>query len=128
MKEQEKVGWGWTKDSTYWKGTWTRYKITAADFREMWGRQDGRCGGCEVEFAHPTQRELRVGVKPEIDHDHATAVTKEGYDKQEVKKEDVRGLLCRRCNDFLGKLNDNRDNLQKMLAYLDAHKERYGNR
>ncbi len=127
MKEQELVGWGWADVSTtqYWPNLFRRYRINNQDFEAMWKRQEGKCGGCKGALAHPIIRKLDTGLKPEIDHDHATAADLQ--QGQKSHKKDVRGLLCRRCNDFLGKLQDNMDTLQGLLEYLAAHKEHHGN-
>lgn len=98
------VPWGWADRSAYLKGLWMRYRLTSDKFELFWLNQQGLCAGCKCAFAHPLHKEMRMGIKPEIDHDHLTMK--------------VRGLLCRRCNDFLGKIKDNRELLQNLIEYL----------
>jgi hypothetical protein len=45
-----------------------------------------------------------------VDHDHATGA--------------IRGLLCRRCNDVLGKVDDDREILRRAMTYLKKHAPR----
>lgn len=113
-KEKELVMWGWA--SKGWiPNQWMRYKLTYEGWKKLWEAQNGRCAGCGEEFAHPKEREVKYGVKPETDHEHV-----EG---RACETQDVRGLLCRRCNDFLGKIRDNKDILANLLAYLKRHGE-----
>lgn len=108
MSEMQQVSWGWAGKS-YVQHLWIRYKLTLEGFNSYWVLQDGKCSGCKGEFAHPTRKEMRVGLKPEVDHCH--------------KKGNVRGLLCRRCNDFLGKVQDNQDVLRRLQDYLKQNGE-----
>lgn len=41
-----------------------------------------------------------------VDHDHETGL--------------VRGLLCRRCNQAIGLLNEDRNLLQRMIGYISS--------
>lgn len=106
--EKGEVAWGWSP-KTYWQHTWQTYKLNRSDYNKIWAAQAGKCAGCERDFAHPDLCELRIGQRPEVDHDHKTGK--------------VRGLLCRRCNDFLGKVADNKDTLERLRAYLHNHGE-----
>lgn len=113
MKEQQMYAWGYAVGSQWQSNMWTKYKLTTSEWRELWEKQRGRCAGCREEFAHPLERGTRQGLKAEVDHRHV-----EG---RACETQDVRGLLCRRCNDFLGKVQDNRVLLQNLLNYLKAH-------
>lgn len=104
----DKVGYGWAGKG-YVANMWVKYKLTLEGFNRFWDRQEGKCAGCEEEFAHPTRKEARLGVKPEVDHCHVGG--------------NVRGLLCRRCNDFLGKVRDNQRILARLRDYLAANGE-----
>jgi len=107
--EKEIVSWGWA--GPQWvKNIWVTYKITTEQFNVLWSKQQGRCGGCEEELAHPLRKEMRTGVKPQVDHDHKTG--------------EVRGILCRRCNMFLGKIRDNKEILRNLAEYLQLHGEK----
>ena len=61
--------------------------------------QRGVCAICERP---PTD-----GISLHVDHDHATGAR--------------RKLLCFRCNNSLGDLEDDPDLLRRAAAYLDAH-------
>lgn len=112
MVEQEEISWGWAKPQ-WLKNQWVTYKLTHSEWKKLWERQNGRCAGCGKELAHPLLKELRKGLKPETDHLH-----REG---KQCETADVRGLLCHRCNSFLGKIRDNMDILQGLLLYLKQH-------
>jgi hypothetical protein len=111
---QEKVSWGWA-GKQWLPQQWIKYKLTDRAWKALWVRQGGRCAGCREEFAHPLEKEMRFGLKPETDHRH-----REG---EQCEAADVRGLLCGDCNRFLGKIKDNRVVLTNLLAYLRAHGE-----
>ena len=106
VEEDKLIGWGWAKPF-YSNNLWSRYKINREIWLKMWGEQNGLCAGCQGELAHAFIKDLKVGLRPEVDHDHATGK--------------VRGLLCRRCNDFLGKVKDNVDLLHRLQQYLQKH-------
>ena len=77
-----------------------RHGITLDDYNRMLAGQHGRCAICERK---PGKRALCV------DHEHKTGR--------------LRGLLCSRCNQALGKLNDNHKTLQNAEAYLAVIEE-----
>lgn len=105
MKDLLKVGSGWAGTRTYYcKHIWVRYKLTLEAWQIFWDGQSGKCAGCLEEFAHPLNKSMLIGLKPEVDHCHKT--------------ERVRGLLCRRCNDFLGKIQDDQERMQRLVDYL----------
>lgn len=106
MKEVKKVADGWADRQQYLPNLFVRYRgFTWEQWQLFWSAQDGLCAGCKGHFAHPfDKRSLVLGLKPEVDHDHVTGK--------------IRGLLCRQCNDFLGKIQDNRKTLQNLVDYL----------
>ena len=106
--ETKQVAWGWATRPQYVNHLWGKYRLTLERFNDIWADQEGKCAGCAAEFAHPTNKALKTGVRPEVDHDHTTS----GDDIR------VRGLLCRRCNDFLGKIQDNKSILINLTQYL----------
>ncbi len=108
MKELEQVAWGWAS-KTYAATVYKTYGVNLRWVLDQFQKQEGKCVGCGVSFAHPTQKALTLGVRCEIDHCHKTGK--------------VRGLLCRRCNDFLGKVQDNKELLERLSAYLGAQGE-----
>lgn len=81
-----------------------QYGITLADFFVMEEAQQGGCAICgyvpDPEDTRPRWRLL------EVDHCHDTS--------------QVRGLLCRRCNDALGKFEDSQELLVRALTYLQT--------
>ncbi len=119
MKEQEQISAGWAGKG-WLPQLFIKYRINSTDFHRLWAAQEGRCTGCRIAFAHPFDRAgLGVGVKPEVDHKHGDRSKLQPIQQCEAK--DVRGLLCRRCNDFLGKIQDNMDTLQNLVNYLKRH-------
>lgn len=78
------------------------YGITEKDFQKMLKRQKGRCAICSYK---PDPKDKRPRWRTlEVDHCHRTGK--------------VRGLLCRRCNDALGKFEDDPKLLKRALAFV----------
>jgi len=73
----------------------SRYGITVAEYNEMLLSQGGRCKICEQECSSGTLS---------VDHDHVT--------------DEIRGLLCRKCNAGLGNLGDTLALLERAVLYL----------
>lgn len=73
------------------------------DYERMLAEQQGRCFICQRE---PKGRALSV------DHSHATLA--------------VRGLLCFRCNQYLGYINDDIDTVRRLAQYLEDANARIG--
>ncbi len=73
--------------------------MTLADFDEMSQKQGGVCEICGDRPAD--------GVNLHVDHDPRNGV--------------VRKLLCVRCNNGLGQFKEDRELLEKAIAYLDRH-------
>jgi hypothetical protein len=81
------------------------YKITLKDYQDLFLVQGGVCAICHnpetnVYAKNGLIRDLAV------DHEHETGR--------------VRGLLCRRCNQAMGLLNEDRNLLQHMTDYLSS--------
>ncbi len=81
------------------------YKITLEDYQELFRAQGGVCAICHrpetiVDAKNGLTRDLAV------DHDH--------------KMGRVRGLLCRRCNQAMGLLDEDRNLLQRMIDYISS--------
>lgn len=74
-----------------------QYGITTADYRRLLAGQDGACAVC--------RRPPAGAFDLEVDHDHRTGA--------------VRGLLCRACNNGIGKLGDSAAGVRAALAYLE---------
>jgi hypothetical protein len=79
-----------------------RYGITKDQFDQMVANQDNKCKIC----GNPPSMKTRKSSVLHVDHDHKT------------KK--VRGLLCNRCNNALG-IIEQRDLVAKAEAYLEAY-------
>lgn len=117
MKEQELTCGGWAP-KTYLQHIFIRYRMSDRDYRRHWDAQDGKCAGCKGSLAHPWEKNLVLGLRPEVDHEHKEP------GRKGCEAADVRGLLCRRCNDFLGKIQDNMDILQSLVDYLKQHRSK----
>jgi len=83
------------------------YRMTEAQFNELWAQQDGKCGVCSVEMLPKG----RHGHSVAIDHNHETGA--------------VRGLLCRGCNNGIGCLQDSPEILKAAAQYL-SERGHYG--
>ena len=77
-----------------------KYDITLDNYNQILKKQNGVCAMCKtlpIEKHHRSKKYLPLAV----DHDHKTGK--------------IRGLLCRRCNQALGKYETHKDNI---LQYL----------
>ena len=106
------IPWGW-QGKNYLPNLWVKYRLTSEKFNKIWDEQEGKCAGCAAELAHPFHKRALFGLRPEVDHDHTTS----GDNTR------VRGLLCRDCNMFLGKIKDNQQRLHNLAAYLRRNGE-----
>jgi hypothetical protein len=78
------------KDASYYR--LKRYGLSKEAYSALLDKQDGKCAICREEIAL------------HVDHDHATG--------------DVRGLLCRACNNGIGNFADDPARLQAAIDYL----------
>lgn len=78
-----------------------KYGVTPELYNKLFTQQDGRCLICDTP-----QSELNSSLH--VDHNHVTG--------------EVRGLLCRRCNLFLGNIGDDIQILLKAIEYLSKNK------
>lgn len=83
-------------------GLWHRYKLTPEAYDKLLADQDGKCALCQR--VAPDDKRLNV------DHDHKCCPGRETCGKC------IRGLLCNRCNNALGVV-ENR--LDRVAAYVD---------
>ena len=88
------MGWSETKEGRKDRILKHRYGIRLREYDRLLADQDGRCGVCRDPF----------GSVAEVDHDHSS--------------EEVRGLVCRRCNAFLGYLDKDPKLAEKAVIYL----------
>lgn len=77
-----------------------RYGMTLEQYDELLRTQDGTCAICKQSCG--------TGQRLAVDHDHATG--------------DVRGLLCKKCNRFIGVIESL--DLPRYLDYLDRPRPR----
>ncbi len=73
-----------------------KFGITLAEYDRLLASQEGGCAICE--------RPPREDSALHVDHEHGTGR--------------IRGLLCFRCNNALGDLDDDHDRLVRALDYL----------
>ena len=112
----DKIASGWGSD-TYIPGLWVRYKLTQKDFEDMWAEQKGRCALCVIQLAHPKTKAMGLmGVKFYVDHRHEL-----GEVKMQTQKKQVRGLLCRDCNELLKVTKESVTWMERAAAYLKKH-------
>jgi hypothetical protein len=77
-----------------------KYGISVAQFAEKLLAQGGKCACCNITF----NMEGRASEKPCVDHNHKT--------------DEVRGLLCGRCNLAAGNVNDSSLRAERLAVYL----------
>lgn len=87
------------------KANWERnlhrnYRMKPQDFNALWESQNGKCGICGVDML-PRGRDNDAAC---VDHNHET--------------NEVRGLLCRACNNGIGCLKDDPAVLEAAARYL----------
>jgi hypothetical protein len=81
----------------------TRYGITPERYQELLKQQNYRCGICGIHEDEVSQRSLCV------DHCH--------------NSNQVRGLLCDKCNRGIGAFNDDPELISKAAEFIDAFME-----
>ena len=84
-----------------------RYGLDECGYFELLNKQNNKCGICgitEEDFLLTTGIKRKI-TKFFVDHDHNT--------------NEIRGLLCDKCNRGIGLLNDNIDTLRNAVAYLE---------
>lgn len=78
--------------------TLKKFNLTEDEYRDFQDNQKGMCAICGISLVTPDR------INPCIDHNHKT--------------EEVRGLLCQKCNSGLGNFNDSPSQLIKAYEYL----------
>lgn len=90
-----------------WRSSLKRkYNLTVEEYNQMLESQNSVCAIC---FKSETSTHRGKIFRLAVDHCHST------------KK--IRGLLCRDCNQTLGKFNDDIERFQNAVNYLQKHKE-----
>ncbi len=82
-----------------------RYGLQPGEFDEMFAHQNGECAICLSPFGDDT---------PCIDHDHTCCPGLKSCGKC------VRGILCRQCNAWLGRVKDDPIVLRRAANYLEG--------
>lgn len=82
-----------------------KYRLREEDFIDLIEKQSGLCAICEEEF---------TGT-PYVDHDHSCC------DSVPTCGNCVRGLLCSRCNTFVGYI-EKKNVTDKAVEYLSKHR------
>lgn len=93
-RDRWKVPEGWERNQRLKR----KFAITVEDYDKMFEQQKGLCKICGKNYNNKSQKNFH------IDHCHKTGV--------------VRGLLCNKCNQGIGLLNDNPKLLKKAIDYL----------
>ena len=75
-----------------------KYNISSSDYDDMLIEQKGKCAICAIEEKHCENQRLAV------DHDHGTG--------------EVRALLCKKCNQAIGLLQDSSEFAKSASDYL----------
>lgn len=75
-----------------------KYGISLEEYSTLLEKQEGVCALCR-KGPEGSRYEILV-----VDHDHET--------------NEIRGLLCQQCNMALGRLGDNVESIERVLAYL----------
>lgn len=84
---------------------WTRvYSISLEEYMALKDLQGGRCAICQVASG------LRKALS--VDHDHQLEVG------GKVTRESIRGLLCSKCNHWLGTIRDDPEAGRRVIEYL----------
>jgi hypothetical protein len=91
------------------RNLWQNYRMTPAEFNDLWALQSGKCVICEVMM----QPRGRQNDSVAVDHNHQTGV--------------VRGLLCQQCNRGIGAFKDNPQILRSAAKYLEERGD-YGSK
>lgn len=90
---------------------WQLYRLPWNDYLEIFDRQEGACAICRERF----------GDNPkliDVDHDHKCDHPGKGT---KCCRACVRGLLCHRCNIFVGWVENEHRRLPGVLAYLGVN-------
>lgn len=83
------------------------FGVAIEEYWATYALQGGHCAICHIA----TGKTKRLAV----DHDHSC---KAGHTKEKGCKQCVRGLLCSRCNRFLGQVHDDISAFQRAIEYL----------
>ncbi len=82
------------REEDYYKKIKYRYNLSKKEYLYLFNKQKGKCAICLTA----------TKIKLCVDHNHKTGK--------------IRGLLCNKCNKSLGLMNDNSNNIKRMLKYI----------
>ena len=85
-----------------------KYGITLEDFNNIKLEQSNSCAICKKSEVFSTRPCNKPEMNLAVDHCHSTGK--------------VRGLLCLKCNRALGLFEENIENLNEAIAYVNKHK------
>ena len=83
------------------RGLYYKYGITLNEYREILKNQDSKCKICKIL--------LEENINAHLDHCHIN--------------NEIRGILCRHCNQGLGHFRDDIENLKEAIIYLQNNKK-----
>lgn len=81
-----------------------KFGITLDDYDKMFESQKGVCAICAEKETFTVKGRIHSLA---VDHDHATG--------------EIRGLLCRACNQMLGLSKDKIETLEAAIVYLSKY-------
>lgn len=84
------------------------FNITIEQYNAIAASQDNKCAICNQLESYITPK-MNKPASLAVDHCHKTGK--------------IRALLCRRCNQVLGQFNDDISAFQRVIDYLNKHKE-----
>jgi hypothetical protein len=93
------------RDKTKVNALWTKYRLRKDQFDDLLQSQNNKCAICNNTF----------NETPNVDHDHSCCKNYRSCGNC------VRGLLCSRCNEFLGKYEANFHLIDKINQYISNH-------
>jgi hypothetical protein len=99
------------KPEKNWVQNLKRMGLTSEEYTEMLSLQGGVCASCgnpEKTIDNRTGKVRRLA----IDHDHSCCSGKKSC------KKCIRGLLCQACNQALGILQENPENIKSLYRYI----------
>ena len=101
------------KETIRTAGRTYNYKLSTVQYTKMLIRQENRCALCRVEFTE--------SIVPYVDHNHSCCPAQKTCGKC------IRGLLCRDCNSFLGRIKDSAVYCTTVIRYLKRYARRFHN-
>lgn len=108
-KVYNKARYVYDAEATRQKHLQRAYKLTKEQYQELFDLQEGKCASCgNPETAIDPRTKVTANLS--VDHCHTT--------------NEVRGLLCQRCNIALGMLLDDPQRVRQLLTYIEDRSER----